>query len=96
MQTQYLMNDAVQREVNKLLYAGMVLRYQSRHGHSYYLGWPGRRGILRVSDHTNTRCDTGDHSPPYAERNFYANNRGKLTAAVAEALGRYLLTAESE
>ena len=96
MQTQYLMNDAVQRAVNKLLYAGMVLRYQSRHGHSCYLGWPGRRGTLRVSDHTNTRCDTeimarltlNETSTPTTEENF--------TAAVAEALGRYLLKTESE
>lgn len=89
-------SDPVLRAVNRLLYAGMVLRYRSAYGHSFYLGWPGRRGTLRVSDHTNSRCDTeimarltlNETSTPVTEENF--------TAAVAEALGRYLLKTETE
>lgn len=45
---------AAERAVNVLLAAGMVLRYRSKYGNSFYLGWPGRSGVLRVSDHANT------------------------------------------
>jgi hypothetical protein len=86
-------HEVVQRAVNRLLYAGMVLRYQSKFGHSYYLGWPGRSGTLRVSDHPS---DCRESEGIYARITFNEASpmdEDKLTTAIATALGRYLLKA---
>jgi hypothetical protein len=88
-------SDAVERAVNRLLYAGMVLRYRSAYGHSFYLGWPGRRGVLRVSDHPSQEHNISPliyGSLTLHEQSTPLSEEG-LTKRIAEALGRYLLKA---
>lgn len=84
---------AVERAANVLLAAGMVLRYRSSHGNSYYLGWAGRSGTLRISDHGGSsrksdsgivaRLTFGDLTRDIAEETFKRR--------VAVALGTYLM-----
>lgn len=87
----------VERAVNHLLAAGMVLRFRSVYGASYYLGWPGRKGALRVSDHTSNKShESGIHArvtlPPQSD----PVPTDKLIKISAEALGRYLMATTGE
>lgn len=84
----------ISRAINHLLMAGMELRHRSKTGETYYLGWPGRSGTLRVSNHI------GNHG---ADREIYARitireesmplNEVNFMKRVAAALGHYLLRA---
>lgn len=86
------------RAVNHLLAAGMVVRYRSQWGNTVYLGWPGRKGVLRVSDHQGR---SGRDDGIYARvtiRDEHAPPRGieSLTDRCAMALGRYLMKTAGE
>jgi len=83
----------VGRAVNHLLAAGMVLRYQSRSGSTYYLGWPGRIGVLRVSDHTSQSKNEANGAPIWARLTLHPRSMPQETGSkrsVAIALGTYL------
>jgi hypothetical protein len=89
--------EAVLWAVAKLHAAGMVTRYVTRFGRSHYLGWPGRRGTLRVSDHTT---DKREDAGIYARVTFsHKSNQGEredwdvMETMVAAALGRFLMKA---
>ena len=82
----------VRAAVDVLVSAGMVVRYRSIGGQSWYLGLPGRSGTIRVSDHASpdkTRNDVvarvtfGPVSLPKSD--------DRVLALIAEGLGRYLL-----
>lgn len=45
----------VSRAVERLIAAGMELRFSRDDGHTHYLAWPGRSQTLRVSNHRNRR-----------------------------------------
>jgi hypothetical protein len=86
----------IAKSIDMLLAAGMVMQYRSSSGCSYYLGWPGRSGALRVSNHpskpskndinrTYARITINEHSIP--------GNDGALERITACALGRYLMHA---
>lgn len=88
---------AVLEAVRLLTEAGMVVRYVTRFGHSHYLGWPGRSGTLRVSDHQTTKREDAHI---YARITFHAQSvpggAEKMERVVAEALGRYLMKAPAD
>lgn len=79
--------------VEQLVASGMVEKYRSRHGNSVYLGWSGRRGVLRVSDH--------DEGVGRKRSNIYAHvtireddpptSQEALTALCAAAFELYLM-----
>lgn len=85
---------AISRAVNRLLMAGMVLRYQSRSGSSYYLGWSGRIGVLRVSDH-QSRTHQGDQQHIIARVTLHdgclPSTEDGFEKLLARALGQFLL-----
>lgn len=85
---------AVERAVTKLLYAGMTVRYRSRFGASFYLGWPGRVGLLRVSDHITKQRYPDDQSVvariTFSDAGSIPHGE-KFDNRCAEALGRYLM-----
>lgn len=83
---------AISSSVNRLLHVGMILRYRSASGSSYYLGWPNRGGVLRVSDHANKERDVSPHI--HARLTIHESSMPKdLNRAIALALGQYLLKA---
>lgn len=83
-------DKATEDAVAILLAAGMVLR--SVHGHSRYLGWPGRSGVLRVSDHASGR-DPRIHARVTLSDPTALPNEQKLRMLCVNALGFYLLKA---
>lgn len=92
MWTRTEIETAISSAVNRLLHAGMVLRYRSASGSSYYLGWPGRLGVLRVSDHANKERDIDPRI--FARLTIHENSMPKdMERAIAVALGQYLLKA---
>jgi len=88
---------AVERAVNVLLAAGMVLRYRSGHGNSYYLGWKGRSGTLRVSDHGSSanRKESGIVARlTFSETLARDIAEETFMRRVAHALGTYLIKSQ--
>lgn len=85
----------VERAVNVLLAAGMVLRYRSSHGNSFYLGWSGRSGVLRISDHGTSRRED---AAIVAKLTFSDLTRDlgeeQFKRRVATALGTYLIKSQ--
>lgn len=77
-----------------LLRAGMVERYRSKSGSSIYLGWPGREGVLRVSDHRSA-ARKGPEGRILARLTLHAASRPTSdhdwVRRVGDALGRYIL-----
>ena len=79
----------VNAAVDVLVRSGMVERYRTQGRASVYLGWPGRSGVLRVSDHQGR-----------AEKHILARltfskqmafQRPNIHDMVAHALGTYLV-----
>lgn len=90
-----VIDTAISQAVNRLLHAGMVLRYRTASGSSYYLGWPSRSGVLRVSDHSSRESDISPHV--HARLTLHENSMPKdLDRAIAVALGLYLLKAPQD
>lgn len=89
---------AISRAVNRLIMAGMVLRYISVSGSSYYLGWPGRSGVLRVSDHQSRARDREDHI--HARVTLHEDSLPKtedgFEKMLARALGQFLMRTGEE
>lgn len=85
---------AVIDAVRRLEAAGMVLRYKTAYGHSYYMGWPGKFGLLRVSDHRAKNQGGGDI---WAKLTFSSEacrnlgREGEMEKKIATALGFYML-----
>lgn len=89
-------NPMVQQAVETLLLAGMVVRYRSRFGHSWYLGWPGRSGVLRVSDHpTKATMTREDEQHILAKVTLHLASQPRSDEAMRDrlgtALGRFLI-----
>lgn len=84
---------ATERAVNTLLAAGMVLRYRSAHGNSYYLGWPGRKGTLRVSDHSISKSwdQAAIAKCTFSDEWVIKMSDADFRLKLAQALGNYLL-----
>lgn len=86
--------EPVERAVAMLLRAGMVERYRSKSGSSIYLGWPGRDGVLRVSDHRSA-ARKGLEGRILARLTLHASSTPKSdldwARRVGDALGRYIL-----
>jgi hypothetical protein len=84
--------------VEWLLHAGMVLRYSASYQHSYYLGWPGRSGVLRVADHSRSRTrERANGAEVFASVTLNGDGgpvtEDRIVARCAHALGFYLYRA---
>lgn len=88
-----VVETAISRAVNVLLAAGMVLRYRSAYGNSYYLGWPGRNQLLRVSDHPKRarNRDGGEIIQSITITSGTNWSEDNFRRMVANALGYYLM-----
>lgn len=88
-------DEAVQHAVDRLSRAGMIVRYSSAFGASWYLGWPGRSGTLRVSDHASTRRQAcGIYARiTFSEQKVVTMTDTMMLDMIASAFGRYMLLA---
>lgn len=87
--------EAVEAAAQRLIKAGMVERYRSAFGASRYLGWPGRSGTLRISDHPGRRGrECGIYARvTFSEQGIVGLTDDRFLDAISAAFGRYMLSA---